>query len=317
MLSRLPKLPETWFGSAESYLRVAEMVQYARDHPERLEALMRAGTPEPEEEDNRSSEERFLDQASEELIEIRGRVGLVKVDGPLVNDNSFWNSLFGMVSYDTVSTALQKVMLETPQVEYAVMQLSTGGGSADGVDNFSHNVRALKEASDTTLLTHVQSAALSAGYWMGVHGDVIYGNKMAEAGSIGVVMTHRSIKGMLEKAGIKDTVIAAGSEKVVGHPSLELSKKDEKILQKQTDRLYGFFTDHVAAERHLSLSDTKTWAEGKTFFMQEAVEAGLADFVMSLQDLLAELNDGFEEEEVVPSGAEDLDNIRRGDPIAA
>ncbi len=317
MLTRLPRLPETWFGSAESYLRVAEMVAYARDHPERLAALAQKGDEADEEDDNRSSEERYLDRASDELIEVRGRVGLVKIDGPLVNDNSFWNSLSGAVSYDTVSTALQKVMLETPEVEYAVMVMSTGGGSVDGTDNFSNNVRALQEASDVTLLTHVQSAALSAGYWMGVHGDVIYGNRMAEIGAIGVVMTHRSIAGMLEKAGIKDTIISAGSEKVVGHPSLKLSAKDEKILQKQTDRLYGFFTDHISAERHLSLSDTKTWADGKIFFLKEAVEIGLADFVMPLQDLLAELNEGFEEAEVAPGGAEDLDTIRRGDSIAA
>jgi signal peptide peptidase SppA len=316
MLSRLPRLPDAWLGSAESYLRVAQIAKYAMEHPERLAALM-GPVDADDEEDPRSFEDQFLDSASDQLIEINGRVGMVKVDGPLVNENSFWNMLFGMTSYDTVATALQKVMLERPEVEHAVMVMSTGGGSADGVDNFSNNVRALKAASDVTLLTHVQSAALSAGYWMGSLADVIYGSRMAEVGSIGVVMTHRSVAGALEQMGIKDTVITAGSQKAVGHPSQKLSAKDEKILQKQTDRLYSFFTEHVAAERHLSLSGSKQWADGKIFFMQEAIDIGLADFVLPLQDLLADLNEGFEEEEVVSSGAEHLDNIRRGKPIAA
>jgi len=319
MLTKFPRLPETWLGSADSYLRVAEAVRHAMLHPDNLKSLMYSDDAASEEEkDTRSPEERYLDAASNALIQIKGRVGMVNINGPLVTENSWWNELFGLVSYDSVSLALQKVMLEEPQVEYALMVLDTGGGDASGVENISNNIKELQSASDVSLLTHVQGAALSAGYWIGAHGSPIYGNRMAQAGSIGVILTHRSHAEALKQRGVKDTVITSGSEKSLGHPSLPLSDKDKKLLQKQSDTLYEFFTDHVAAERHLSTSELKTWADGKTFFMEESVEVGLADFVMPLQELLADLNDGFEEEETLtPGGAESLDSVRRGEPVAA
>jgi ClpP class serine protease len=308
-------IPEVWLGSEESLFQMAWAAQYAAEHPLQFESRMRDNSdPEIREKDTRTWEERFLDDSSEAIIEERGRVGLVKIDGPLVSDNSFWNQLFGLTSYDTVSMALQKVMTERPGLEYAVMVMSTGGGSADGVDNISNNIEALKSTSDVTLLTHVQSAALSAGYWIGSHGDVIYGSRMAEAGGIGVILTHRSIAERLKQEGIKDTVISSGKEKAYGHPSLPLSKAAEAELQAKSDRMYEFFIDHVAEQRHLSTDAKTTWAEGRSFFMQEAVEVGLADFVMPLNELLDNLNEGFEEEPIysAPGSVAGIEGIQRG-----
>jgi ClpP class serine protease len=310
-------IPEVWLGSKETLLQVVRAAQYAVEHPLQFEPRISCGLVEnrEEEEDNRTWEERFLDSASDAIIEERGRVGMVKISGPLVSDNSFWNQLFGLTSYDTVSLALQKVMMERPGIEYAVMVMDTGGGSADGVDNISNNIEALKSASDVTLLTHVQSAALSAGYWIGAHGDVIYGNRMAEAGGIGVIMTHRSISESLKQNGVKDTVIHSGKEKAYGHPSLPLSKAAEAKLQEQSDKLYSFFLDHVAEQQHLFTENATTWADGQSFFMQDAVDVGLADFVMPFNELLDELNEGFEEEKPVYSAPDPItgvEGIQRG-----
>lgn len=310
-------LPEIWIGSDESFLQVARAVEFANAHPLHFAAKMYSDDVigSEEEEDERSWEEKFLDKASDDIIEVRGRVGMVKIDGPLVSTNSFWNALFGLTSYDTVSMALRKVMTEMPEVEHALMVMSTGGGSADGVDNISNNINTLRQASDVSLMTHVQSAALSAGYWIGAHGDVIYGNRMAEAGSIGVILTHRSVSERLKQRGITDTVITSGKEKGYGHPSLPLSKAAKAKLQEDSDQLYSFFLDHVAQERHLSVDQASTWADGKTFFMAEAVEVGLADFVMPLNDLLDDLNEGFEEEEPTysaPGQPAGVEGIQRG-----
>lgn len=282
-------LPELWFGDTATFLQLEKAVEFALANPAYFKTEMR-----DTEDDTRSWEERFLDRASDAIIQIAGRVGIVRIEGPLVDENSFYNLIFGLTSYDTISLALQKVMMN-PQLEYAVMSMATGGGSAAGIDNLTENIRVLKTASDVKLLTHVQSAALSAGIWIGAMGDVVYASKMATVGSIGVLITHTSVAERLKQQGIDVTVITAGKDKGLGHPAVPLSDRAKKKLEQDAVKMYGFFLDHVSAERQLSRDTAGVWADGQTFFAEEARNVGLVDFIMSSQVLLDELNDGYEE----------------------
>ncbi len=101
---------------------------------------------------------------------------------------------------------------------------------------------------------------------------------MAEVGSVGVVSTVKSIHRMLQEDGVDVKVIRSGKYKALLHPYEPLSEAGLKEVERKGKELHQFFYEHITAQRPVLQSRSRdSWAEGQTFFGQEAVSLGLAD----------------------------------------
>jgi len=205
-----------------------------------------------------------------------------------VAEDSFWNMIFGMVSYNTISMAMQRA-LDDANIENIVMSLSTGGGDVNGLEQVSDNIKVVKEHKP--VYSHTGSNALSAGYWLASLGEKVYATNMANVGSIGVISTFTSMSRALKERGIDVEIFRAGRYKALAHPAEALSDTAREIIQEKTDRLYTYFLEHVSANRpKLNVKNKDLWAEGRVFFASDAKELGMVDDITSLNKLLAELN---------------------------
>jgi ClpP class serine protease len=83
--------------------------------------------------------------------------------------------------------------------------------------------------------------------------------------------------------------ITAGDHKNDFSPHEKLGPEAHARLQAEVDRLYAMFVDHVAAMRKLD-ADAVRATEAGIYFGEDAVTAGLADAVGSLDAVLAEFS---------------------------
>jgi ClpP class serine protease len=134
----------------------------------------------------------------------------------------------------------------------------------------------------------VNEKAASAGYGLASAADMIYMSDNGQAGSIGVLLAIQNIKGALEKQGVGVKLIYSGAHKVDGNPFEEMSADVTKKLQSEVDKMRIKFADSVAAGRGSRLTAAAVLAtEAQMYTGQEAVDAGLADGVATLEEVIS------------------------------
>ena len=219
-------------------------------------------------------------------IELIGDVAVIKVHGSLVSSWSWWHPycVGEVLSYEALRDALD-IARTSSAVSEIYMDFATGGGSTRGIDTASDDIRRTNLVKP--VYGHTDSHAFSAGYWLISSTRRVTASRMAEVGSIGTLMVLPNYSKAAEKAGVEYYVFRAGEFKAVGLPYEELSEEHRKYLQDSVEKTNAFFLSHVSIRRSLMMSDSKTWAEGLTFYAEEAKRVGLIDQVVSLADLLA------------------------------
>jgi hypothetical protein len=114
-----------------------------------------------------------------------------------------------------------------------------------------------------------------------------------EVGSIGVYSMHFDWSGAMDTAGVKVTVVRAGEHKAEGHPYPPLEEDAEAHLQSLIDDYYRAFVRDVAKGRGTSTAAVlDRFGQGRTFTAHRAVERGMADRVATLDDVIAEAQQG-------------------------
>lgn len=274
---------EIWLGSeasAEGYVRYLEYIAANPIPTLEQKAQFRAWEDDDEEEQDRRFESY--------LIKEFNNVGVIEIKGGMTNKDDWRARFFGLTTYPEIIRAASELMADDG-ITAIVLDIDSGGGSASGIESVSRSLKAVNSIKPVYATTGGNMA--SAAYWIGATARKIYSTEMSQLGSIGVIATHLSMVGMLEEMGVEATVIRAGKYKAPGSQFEKLSERDQGILQKELDSLHGFFLNHVSKSRGLSLSSKSEWGEGQMFFGEEAVEIGLADKILSPEELIVSLED--------------------------
>ena len=103
-------------------------------------------------------------------------------------------------------------------------------------------------------------------------------------GSIGVILRGNNIERLLEKIGVSFKVIKSGPYKDILAFDRQLTEPEQHILQELIDTSYLQFVETVAEGRNLSVEKVKTFADGRIFTGQQAVELGVVDRLGTEED---------------------------------
>jgi len=216
-----------------------------------------------------------------------GSVALVTVEGELVNRGAWVGASSGLTSYEGVMAQLTRAAND-PKVTSIILDIDSPGGEAVGAMEFAGFVRKLNAIKPVTAIANGMAA--SAAYAMASGAGRIVTIPSGIVGSIGVVMLHLDQSARLAEAGVKPTLVFAGAHKVDGNPFEALPESVRADLQAEVDGFYQQFVASVAAGRP-GLSEAAIRAtEARVFVGEDAVKAGLADGVSTLDELVAELN---------------------------
>jgi signal peptide peptidase SppA len=178
-----------------------------------------------------------------------------------------------------------------PAAHSVVLLIDSPGGTVDGTETLSGQVLASR-ASGKPVVALASGAMNSAAYWIGSAAQAVYlAEPSTVMGSIGVVAQHVDVSGAQQKSGVTTTEIYAGQYKRIASQYAPLSDAGRVSIQNQVDFMYSIFVDAVARNRGVSSTEVlSNMADGRLFIGQQAIDAGLADGITSLADLVASLN---------------------------
>ncbi|AUR92126.1 coil containing protein [Vibrio phage 1.170.O._10N.261.52.C3] len=227
------------------------------------------------------------------------RVGVLSVEGPLTAKASGWEALCGGASYDGLLSQMDQ-FCAMEDVSVVMMGLDSGGGEAYRCFETARQLRAKADASGKKLIGYIDGMAASAAYGLGSACHELILNPNGQAGSIGVVISLMNNSKQLKDKGIERKFITAGASKVPFDDEGEFREGFLADLQESVDILYGEFVTHVANMRGIP-EETVRGTEAKVFRSEKALELGLVDSVMEVEEFYNYLADLTESDQKTES----------------
>jgi signal peptide peptidase SppA len=217
----------------------------------------------------------------------RGAVAVIPIRGVIAHRMGGMDETSGGTSTERIGAMLRAIAADE-SIGTIVYDIDSPGGTAPGVQELAAQMFALRGQKKQIAL--VNSLAASAGYWLASQADEIVSIPSGMAGSIGVFSVHEDLSQLLEKEGVKVTLISAGKHKVAGNPFEPLSDDEKAVIQARVDEAYGQFVKDVARGRGVSVSDVRTgYGEGRVLTAKDAKAAGLIDRIATMDETIARL----------------------------
>ncbi|SMB85807.1 S49 family peptidase [Deinococcus hopiensis] len=165
-----------------------------------------------------------------------------------------------------------------------VLDVDSGGGAVSGVDVAAEAVR--YAATQKRVTAVVNTMACSAAYWIASGATEIVVTPAGEVGSIGVIGTHTDETAWLDEQGLKVTYVRSTDRKALGQSAEAMDGAVLEQWQSEITRIHDLFVADIAAGRSVTVATAKKWGTGDVWFGQEAVDAGLADSVGTLDSVM-------------------------------
>lgn len=251
----------------------------------------------------RNSEDFKLDSSMEDSRESNSRysfnkdigVAVLNIDGPLSYKP------VTMMGFDCGGTSYQQIKedftyLVDSGAKTVALSVSSGGGEAFQMMPTANYMRKLATENDVRIITYVDGLSASAAYGLSVIADELIMAPSSEVGSVGVLVRLMNDSKALEKEGYERTFISAGDDKIPFDADGSFRKEFLEDIQGKVDTLYEEFTGFVAEHRNLSVEAVKS-TQARTFLPKEAIELGLADSVMTLEEFYTHLADTAQKQE--------------------
>lgn len=211
---------------------------------------------------------------------VRDRVAIVPVAGPIFRYANLFTNISAATSLEILATDFGQA-LRSPDVDAIVLEIDSPGGQVAGISEFAKTV--YQARGQKPIVAYVEARAASAAYWIAAAADRIVIGDTAFVGSIGVVST--AYRQPNDPNRIE--IVNSDSDRKRLDPGTDEGRAS---LQNQVDQLAGVFINAVASYRGVSVETVKAdFGRGDVVMGREAVEAGMADGLGSMEQLIAEL----------------------------
>ncbi len=216
---------------------------------------------------------------------MRTGIAVIPIYGSLVKRTVGLQVESGLTSYASIADQIDGAVTD-PGVSGIVLDIDSPGGEAAGVFELSRRIRAA--GAKKPIWAVANDAAFSAAYAIAASAERLFITETAGVGSIGVIALHVDQSARDATDGLRYTAITAGEHKNDFSPHEPLSVQAHASLQTEVDRLYAIFTDQVAQMRGIKVQAVRS-TQAALFFGEDAVKAGLADGVLSLEAAISDM----------------------------
>lgn len=158
---------------------------------------------------------------------------------------------------------------------------SPGGTVGDSQEIYS----ALKRLQDKVkIVASFGNISASGGVYIGMGCQHIMANPGTITGSIGVILRGNNLERLLDKIGVSFKTIKSGPYKDILAFDRELTEPEKNILQELIDVSYRQFVQTVAEARNLSVETVRSFADGRIFTGEQALQLGVIDRLGTEED---------------------------------
>lgn len=207
-------------------------------------------------------------------------------DGP---GGSPWSAAVGVIEIrgviDDDEEAIEAIrrFAKADHIRAVILRVESPGGAVTPSQEIYRELLRLREKKP--LIASLGEVAASGGYYVASACSTIVANPGTITGSIGVIMgTMYNVQGLLEKLGIKGTVIKAGTYKDIGSSLRDISPEEKQILKSMLDDVHRQFITAVATGRKMDEAVVRELADGRIYSGEQAQRLGLVDQIGNFQD---------------------------------
>lgn len=184
-------------------------------------------------------------------------------------------------------------------VKAVVLRVDSPGGTITGSDFVYHHLLELKKDRKLPLVVSMGGIAASGGYYIsmavGDTPDSIYVEPTTWTGSIGVIIPHYDITGLMQTLKVEDDSIPSHPLKQMGSITKPMTPEERKIFEGLVHDSFDRFKQVVQAGRpkfRKAPKDLDKLATGQIFTAKQARDSGLVDregFIEAAIDRAVEL----------------------------
>jgi signal peptide peptidase SppA len=221
------------------------------------------------------------------------QVGTLFIHGTLEYRTEWYHSYGYGMSYELLLEQAQAFL--DAGAKTLLLEVDSGGGECYQCFESGALLRKMADEAGAKLVAYVDGMSASAAYALISNAHEVISNPQAEVGSVGVVVRLRNVSAAMKKAGVEDTYIYAGKNKIPYKADGSFSKEFTDGIQTKVDTLYEEFTNYVAANRSMSVEAVKS-TEAGVYSAKDALELGLIDSVMTHEEFYTYLADYVQKE---------------------
>jgi protease-4 len=214
------------------------------------------------------------------------KIALIRVEGAILQTEGYIKRQIDAVRDDD-------------SVKAVVLRIDSPGGTVTASDYLYHHLREMTDERQIPLVVSMGGLCASGGYYLamavGDTKDAIFAEPTTWTGSIGVVIPHYDVSGLLASVNVEEDGIVSGPFKQMGHPARPMTDEEREILQSLVDDSFTGFKEVVQAGRPKFRDDPAALdgvADGRIFTAKQAESLGLVDqigFVEAAIERAAEL----------------------------
>lgn len=209
------------------------------------------------------------------------KIAIIRVEGAIIDEDGFVKKQIDRVRKDN-------------RVKAIVLRVDSPGGTVSASDYLYHHLKLLREEKGLPIAVSMGGICASGGYYVsmavGHTENAVFAEPTTWTGSIGVIIPHYNVAGLMQKWEIEEDSIKSHRLKSLGSPTKRLSEEERVILQGLVDDSFNRFKEIVRSGRtrfaeHPEQLDAV--ATGQVFTANQAVENGLVDRVGFVEDAVA------------------------------
>jgi protease-4 len=208
------------------------------------------------------------------------RIAVISVAGTILEGDTF------------VKDQIDRVK-EDDNVVGVVLRINSPGGTVTYSDYLYHHLRELVEERELPLVVSMGSICASGGYYIsmavGDQPDSIFAEPTTWTGSIGVIIPHYDLTGLMAEIKVKDDSVASGEHKQMLSMTREMPPEERALAQAYVDESFARFKEIIKQGRPLFKKEPETLdqlATGEIFTAAKAQEHGLVDKIGFVEDAI-------------------------------
>jgi protease IV len=183
--------------------------------------------------------------------------------------------------------------MEDDNVRAVVLRVNSPGGTISGSDYLYHHLRKLveNEKRKVPIVVSMGGIAASGGYYVSMAAgdgpDLLFAEPTTFTGSIGVIIPHYNIGGLMDWAKVKEDSVTSGPLKEMGTMTRAMTPEERTLFQGLVDDGFGRFKDVVKSGRanyRKNPADLDGVATGQVFAADQALKKGLIDKIGFIED---------------------------------
>lgn len=182
-------------------------------------------------------------------------------------------------------TKIVRRVRDDSSVKGVILRIDSPGGDAVASDEILHELKLLSKAKP--VVVSMSDVAASGGYFISMTGDPVLSYPNTITGSIGVLYVRPNLRGLMDKLGLQQEVIARGKLANLDSLTMPLSDAARQKLHESIEWTYKEFVSKVASARRKTYDQIDPLAQGRVWMGAQANQNGLVDQLGGLNESIA------------------------------